>query len=166
VRSLIACLDVDYRGDCAVAAAVVIERWEDERAATENVARIAEVAAYEPGAFYLRELPCLLEVLRPLRDVGTIVIDGYVWLATDRPGLGARLFDALGGRVPIVGVAKTSFHANDAAVEVTRGTSARPLYVTAQGTSVADAAERVRRMHGPHRIPTILARVDRLARDS
>jgi deoxyribonuclease V len=96
VRALIVCVDVDYRGEGAVVGAIAIERWEDERAAMEHVARIPKVAAYEPGSFYLRELPCLVEVLRPLSDVPTVVIDGYVWLAKGRPGLGARLFDARG----------------------------------------------------------------------
>ena len=68
--------------------------------------------------------------------------------------------------VSVIGVAKTSFHDNDAAIEVARGASARPLYVTAEGIDVTRAADDVRRMHGAHRIPTILKRVDRLARDS
>jgi deoxyribonuclease V len=163
---VIACVDVDYRGETALAAAVVIERWDDEHPSTEAVVRIAKVAEYEPGAFYLRELPCLLDVLRPLRDITTVVIDGYVWLAKARPGLGARLFEALGGGVVVVGIAKTSFRDNDAAVELARGKSARPLYVTAEGVEVTRAADDVRRMHGAHRIPTIVRRVDRLARDS
>lgn len=63
-----------------------------------------------PGSFLLRELPRLLEVLRPFRAavVHTIVIDGYVWLAKGRPGLGARPFEALGSSIAVVGVAKTS----------------------------------------------------------
>lgn len=163
---MIACVDVAYRDSAAVAAAVLIGDWSDAAPAGEHVASIAKVADYEPGSFYLRELPCLLEVLRPIAAVTTVVIDGYVWLAKGRAGLGARLFDALGGGVPIVGVAKTEFRANDAAVEVVRGASARSLYVTAEGVDVAAAAACVRRMHGAHRIPTILRRVDRLARDS
>ena len=164
---MIACVDVDYRDSAgAVAAAVVIERWDDEHPLTETTARIATIVDYEPGAFYLRELPCLLEVLSSLSDIDTVVIDGYVWLAKDRPGLGARLFEALGRSKVVIGVAKTSFHDNDAAIEVARGASARPLYVTAEGIDVTRAADDVRRMHGAHRIPTILKRVDRLARDS
>lgn len=164
---MIACVDVDYREDgAAVAAAVLIDDWNDEHPRSETVARLTKVADYAPGAFYLRELPCLLELLRPLRDVDTIVIDGYVWLAKDRPGLGAKLHEALAGRVPIIGVAKTAFHDDDAALELVRGTSARPLYITAEGVDVARAVDDVRRMHGAHRVPTILKRVDRLARDS
>jgi deoxyribonuclease V len=38
-----------------------------------------------------------------------------------------------------------------------------PLFVTAIGMDVADAAALVRGMHGAHRIPTLLGWVDRLA---
>jgi deoxyribonuclease V len=47
---------------------------------------------------------------------------------------------------------------------VLRGGSARPLYVTAAGLSADEAARRVRDMHGPYRIPTLLKRVDQLCR--
>lgn len=161
---MIACVDVDYRDAEAVAACVGIARWDDAAPSIESVVRIAAVAPYEPGAFYRRELPCILAVLATMRDVGLVVVDGYVWLARERPGLGARLHEALGGSVPVVGVAKTAFRGNDAAVPVLRGRSARPLYVTAIGVDVDAAARDLAAMHGDHRIPTILARADRLAR--
>jgi deoxyribonuclease V len=49
-------------------------------------------------------------------------------------------------------------------VEVLRGASKAPLYVSAVGIAADDAATAVRAMHGPHRIPTLLARVDAIAR--
>jgi deoxyribonuclease V len=64
----------------------------------------------------------------------------------------------------VVGVAKTAFQGSTFATPVTRGTSARPVFVTARGMDVAEAARLVAAMHGPHRIPTLLGRVDRLAR--
>jgi deoxyribonuclease V len=160
-----ACLDVGYRGVAAVAACVLFERWDDDRPAGEARARIAQVEAYEPGAFYRRELPCLLAVLERVRaPPRAIVIDGYVWLARGRPGLGAHLHEALGRRTPVVGVAKTAFRGNTEAVTILRGRSARPLYVTAAGIPADEAAERVRAMHGNGRIPTLLGYVDRLSR--
>jgi deoxyribonuclease V len=124
------------------------------------------VAPYEPGRFYLRELPCLLAVLaRAPAPLAAAVVDGYVWLADEtRPGLGAHLFESLGGTVPVVGVAKTRFAGAERALPVTRGDSLRPLWVTAAGIDPTEAAEHVRRMHGPFRIPTALRRVDRLCR--
>jgi deoxyribonuclease V len=75
------------------------------------------------------------------------------------------LYEALGRRLPIVGVAKNRFHTNGAAIEVYRGDSKRPLFVTALGVDPQAAAIEVQRMHGEHRLPTVLKRVDRLCRD-
>jgi deoxyribonuclease V len=134
------------------------------------IARIDEVAPYVPGSFFLRELPCLLAVLEQVPGgpgaVELIVVDGYVWLdGAGREGLGAHLFRHLEGRTPVVGVAKTSF-AGAAALPVLRGTSKRPLWVTAAGVAPEDAVSWVASMHGPHRVPTLLQRVDHLCRRS
>ena len=45
-----------------------------------------------------------------------------------------------------------------------RGSSARPLFVTAAGMPAADAAVLVRRMAGRYRLPDALRRADTLAR--
>jgi deoxyribonuclease V len=50
------------------------------------------------------------------------------------------------------------------ALPVQRGSSARPVFVTAAGMPAADAADLVRRMAGPYRIPDALRRADTLAR--
>jgi deoxyribonuclease V len=163
---MIACVDVCYRVSAASAACVLAERWTDERPWHERLARIAAPQPYEPGRFYLRELPGVLAVLQGVHEpVEVVVVDGYVWLdSRGRRGLGARVHDALGGGVAVVGVAKSPFAGGDFAVRVLRGASRRPLFVTAVGMDAAIAAERVRAMHGAHRIPTLLARADRLAR--
>lgn len=158
---MLACVDVDYRGTAAVAAALLFDAWTDETPARELVARIASVPDYEPGQFYKRELPCLLEVLRGTAPA-CVIIDGYVHLGPERwPGLGAHLAAALG--VAVVGVAKNPFHRTPA-VPVLRGASTRPLLVTATGIPEREAAAHVRSMHGAFRIPTLLKRVDQLCR--
>jgi deoxyribonuclease V len=127
---------------------------------------IAAVKPYRPGAFYERELPCITAVLARVRTpLRAVVVDGYVEL-DDRgsPGLGAHLHAHLGGAVAVVGVAKTAFRGAAFARAVLRGASRTPLFVTSRGIDVADAARLVQQMHGPHRIPTLLARADRLAR--
>lgn len=166
---MIAIVDVDYRTDDAAAACVLAAGWGDDAPAGEVVERVVGVAPYEPGQFYKRELPCLLAVLARARESSPfdlVVIDGYVWLGDEsRPGLGARLYEALGETVPVVGVAKTRFLSATLAVPVSRGEeSTRPLFVTAVGVDVAEAAERVRGMHGPYRVPTLLRRADALGR--
>ncbi|QEH35970.1 Endonuclease V [Aquisphaera giovannonii] len=163
---MIAAVDVDYREAGAVAACVCFRDRADERAAEEVVLPIARVEPYEPGRFFRRELPCLLAVLGDL-DVGpeVVIVDGYAWLGDGGvPGLGAHLFEALGRRVAVVGVAKTRFRGALAAEEVHRGAGHSPLYVTAAGMDLQEAARFVREMHGPYRIPTLLKRVDQLCR--
>ena len=164
---MLVAVDVDYREREVVAAAVGFTQWTDEHTSIEVVVTSdAPPAPYEPGRFYLRELPhiraALALVVPPVAPLGAIIVDGYVWLGPDK-GLGAHLYDALEHTVPVIGVAKTQF-AGATAIEVIRGVSARPLYVTAIGTDAAAAADRVRDMHGEHRIPTLLKRVDQLAR--
>lgn len=85
---------------------------------------------YEPGGFYKRELPFLLEAVAFVERrhlVEAVVIDGHVWLREGQPGLGARLHEALGARKAVIGVAKTAF-AGGTAVPVLRGDSSRPLF--------------------------------------
>ena len=165
---MIACVDVDYRGEGAVAACVLLRAWADGDSAGEHVERIARVEEYRPGQFYRRELPCLLSVLAGVgARPAAVVVDGYVWLGDGgAPGLGAHLYEALGRAVPVVGVAKTRFAGAAAAREVLRGASRKPLFVTAAGMDADEAARHVLGMHGPYRIPTALKRVDQLCRTS
>jgi deoxyribonuclease V len=165
---MLACVDVDYRGDEAVAAAVLFRTWTDAEPAGRIVQKLTGIEPYVPGQFYRRELPCLLAVLRQATEpLETVVVDGYVWLGDEtHPGLGAHLYEALGRHIPVVGVAKTRFASARLAVPVVRGEEARrPLFVTAVGVDATVAAEQVRGMHGPHRIPTLLRLVDRLCRE-
>lgn len=162
-------LDVHYRDDGARAACVVIDDWEAAAPAATYAADIEAVQPYQAGSFFLRELPCLLAVLRLLPSMPAIlVVDGYVWLPPSRrPGLGAHLHEALQGSTPVVGIAKTAFFSGDAdttAVPVLRGTSRKPLYVTAIGADAEYAARSVQGMAGQHRIPEMLRITDRLSR--
>jgi deoxyribonuclease V len=161
-------VDVDYRPDATVAACVLFQDWGDEAETAHFVDRGPPAEAYVPGEFYRRELPALLRVLAQVpHPLATVIIDGYVWLGgEERPGLGAHLYEALGHRVPVIGVAKTAFHSSHAAVPVLRGASQRPLLVTAVGVDVQAAAACIQRMHGPSRLPTLLKRVDRLCREA
>ena len=63
----------------------------------------------------------------------------------------------------VIGVAKAAFERGNA-MPVLRGDSGRPLFVTAAGMNGHEAAELIRGMHGPHRVPTLLKRADQLAR--
>ncbi len=165
---MIAAADVHYFQDWAVAGAILFEHWRSEQPVVAVRQSLAKVAPYEPGHFYRRELPCLLKVLERVKNqFEIVVIDGYVWLDDgDCPGLGAHLHQALGEKIPIIGVAKSKFKETRCAKSVLRGCSRRPLYVTTVGIEAPVAARYIQSMHGGHRIPTLLRMVDRLSRDS
>jgi deoxyribonuclease V len=169
---VLAAVDVAYAGDRARGACVVFASWEDVAPAATHAITTPLAAEYAPGELFRRELPPLLAVLAQVAaPLEVVIVDGYVWLAGHGAGLGAHLYDALGARVAVVGVAKTAWTRPDPApdparrvVPVVRGGSARPLYVTAAGMDPDVAAARVARMHGAHRLPTLLKLADTLAR--
>ena len=172
----IAALDAQYReiqnddvqdgGAVGSVACVTFEKFTDAKAAFELTTIVQGVESYTPGEFWRRELPCLLAALRQLERLPEIVIvDGYVWLDDiGRKGLGAHLHDALNGRAAVLGVAKQPFRGSAHAIPVLRGTSRQPLYITSEGIPARDAASAIASMHGKHRIPTLLKRVDQLCR--
>lgn len=162
---MLAFTDVQYAETHARAACVLAHDWGDAGAAREVSVRVSPIAAYEPGAFFKRELPCLLRVLKEAGPVQCVVIDGYVWLdRAGSPGLGAHLYEALGRGVPVVGIAKTAFKGSDMALRLERPGSEKPLFVTAAGMTAESALAHAQRLHGAHRIPTLLKAVDALAR--
>ena len=166
-RGMILAVDVSYREDRAVVAGVLFESWDDCEPSRIVTTELSQVAAYVPGQFYKRELPCilgLLERLEALPDV--ILVDGYVYLGrARRPGLGKRLYDALGGRAAVIGVAKSRFKGTPASTEVFRAGSRRPLYVTAVGIGQAEAKRRVQGMCGEYRMPEMVRLADRLSKE-
>jgi deoxyribonuclease V len=165
VIAMFACLDVHYTGSLAHAAMIVFQNWDDQHPICQFEAVSTVEGEYAPGELYKRELGPLLKVLSLNRQsIETLIIDGYCILSEDgRPGLGAHLYSALDERGRIIGVAKTQFRSAPA-VRILRGASARPLYVTALGMPVQEAADGVVRMHGNFRLPTLLRAVDALAR--
>jgi deoxyribonuclease V len=161
---MIAAIDVAYRDrGSARAAAVVFEHFSDRVARAEYTVDISQVEAYVPGSFFRRELPCIMAVIEMIQEpISTVIIDGYVTLGR-RPGLGFHLWQQLGQRIAVIGVAKSPF-AGSRPVAVIRGLSRNPIYVTSAGIRTALAAKKIREMHGDYRIPTLLKHVDALSR--
>jgi deoxyribonuclease V len=157
-------VDVHYLSSGATrAAAVVAADAAFSGVLADRTALLAEVTPYRPGEFYLRELPPLRAVLYGIRGLDLLVVDGYADLDPGgRPGLGAHAHAEFG--IPVIGVAKSAFRTATHAIPVLRGTSARPLFVTAAGMSRTDAADLVRHMAGRYRLPDALRRADTLAR--
>ncbi|MFG1491665.1 hypothetical protein ABMA58_20600, partial [Oceanospirillum sp. HFRX-1_2] len=62
-------VDVQYQAgvndlsDTAYVAGVLFSGWQAEQADAEYRCRVSPVAEYDPGAFYRRELPCILQLL-------------------------------------------------------------------------------------------------------
>ena len=158
-----AAVDVHYlRTGGARAAAVLAADAVFAHVLAEHTATVPQVEPYQPGQFYLRELPPLRAVLRDLSGLGLLVVDGYADLdPSGRPGLGAHAHAEFG--IPVIGVAKSRFRTATHAIPVVRGSSARPLFVTAAGMPSATAADLVQRMAGRHRLPDALRRADTLA---
>ena len=120
-----------------------------------------------PGEFYKGGLPCVMAVIEQVTKykIDCIILDSHVQLGEGRKGLGEYVYEAVDEKYPVIGVAKRSFHSNaDYVREVRRGESENPLYVSAIGIDLDEAAEYILNMHGEYRIPSILKEVDRLGR--
>lgn len=141
--------------------------WTHGTAMWEKTVQAVGCGEYEPGAFFKRELPALMQALTycPVAP-DVIVVDAYVYLdALGRAGIGHHLWEQLGRKIPVIGVAKTRFVSADPAWEILRGQSKVPLFVTAIGCELEVAKSAILSMHGEHRMPTLLKRVDQLARE-
>lgn len=156
-------VDVYYIEDKAKAVGVLFN-WDDKQPAKIITEHFTGVEEYIPGEFYRRELPCILKLLQQvdLATLEAIIVDGYVYVSNDGDfGLGGKLYGALDKVVPIIGVAKTSFMANkETVIEVRRGESDNPLYVSAIGTDLDEAAANIKAMKGLYRMPSILKLMD------
>jgi len=166
---MILAIDVHYKETTAKAVGALIQNWDDAVAQQYIIKYIDAVEEYVPGSFYKRELPCILEICKDvdLHSLHYIIIDGFVVLDdAGKPGLGAYVYESIQSQVPVIGVAKTNFHQNEQhVIPVLRGDSARPLYVTAVGTDLQQAAEHIKSMHGEFRLPTVLKEMDRITKE-
>jgi len=130
---------------------------------------INSVEEYEAGAFYKRELPCILSLLKniSIENLNTIVVDSFVVLDDfGKIGLGGYLYEYLNKSVPVIGVAKTNFAQNRFSKrEIYRGQSKKPLYITALGVDLDLASEYIKSMVGEYRIPTLFKQLDAMTKD-
>jgi deoxyribonuclease V len=157
---------VHPHGDGAWAAAVAFEEWDAREATRTYASRIEQLQKPARGELDLRDLSCVMQLLREHKlEPDTILIDGAVYLdAADTPALGRHLYDALGGRVAIIGMSTKAMPGLPAQFEVYREEEARPLFVTCAGVDLGAAKVRVRGMHGKRRVPTLMKLAGRLAR--
>lgn len=165
---MVVALDVNYRGSTAKSVAVLFD-WSNATASKFFFCNLKKVEDYIPGQFYKRELPCLLEVLKhaDLNNVNAIIVDGYVYIDDKNTyGLGGHLWKALYEKIPIIGVAKTKFYNNkNNVVEVYRGSSKNPIFVSSIGIDILLAANHIKNMAGAYRIPAVLKQLDNATKE-
>lgn len=166
---MIYAFDSYYYEDYANTVCIAFEDWMSHQEIETFTEQIPVSSEYESGAFYKRELPCILSLLQKivLKEGDIIIVDGYVTLNNEgKIGLGGYLYEALDGKYPVIGIAKNEFTSPDSERRnVLRGESKTPLFVTAKGMNVDHASLNVEKMHGPFRIPTLLKKLDQLSRE-
>lgn len=165
-KGLAVCFDVYYYENYAKAACIVFENSQEEKIISEYSEIIKEVNEYIPGQFYKRELPCILKLLEKVKeDIDLVITDSFVWLEEGKKGLGAYLYEALNTKTAVIGVAKTYFKDSTNYLEVYRGKSNKPLYVSSVGIDLNYSANLIKNLKGSYRFPDILKRVDQLSRE-
>lgn len=166
---MIIAIDVYYKNGRAKSVSIEFDNWTDEQPTQIHTVELDGIAEYVPGEFYKRELPCILKVLKKsdLSSVEAIVVDSYVQLDDDgKLGLGGYLYHHLEEQIPVIGVAKKKFHTlNKLGAAVLRGESKKPLYVTAAGMELEEAANKVQGMAGEFRFPELLKILDGVTKD-
>jgi deoxyinosine 3'endonuclease (endonuclease V) len=180
-------IDTYYYKDRAKTVGVIFENWEDPDPIEIISTWSSSFGPYIPGEFYKRELPCIMDLLNQIPDIldyDVIILDGLARLpGSIEEGLGLHLEKELDKKYPnfrnshptsptmiygpaIMGVAKTKFKGveeDTGTCKVLRGEAKTPLYTntTWMKMSSAGAAECLKKMHGPYRIPTLLKLLDR-----
>lgn len=161
---MILAFDTYYFENKAKTVCITFNEWMDVEPAEIFEETINGVTEYESGAFYKRELPCILSLLNKIRieNIKAIIIDGFVVLDNQgKLGLGGHLFKQIKSSIPVIGVAKSGFHGNEKnVIELLRGESKKPLFITAIGMGLETAFEHIKSMHGNYRIPTLLKILD------
>ncbi len=162
-------VDTYYYDNKAKTIAITFNNWEDSNYSKHYSQELEISEEYIPGEFYKRELPCILSMLKnfDLNFIKAIVIDGYVFLDDfDTYGLGGHLYESLNRKIPVIGVAKTNFAPNkENKVELLRGKSMKPLYITSIGIDIEEAKKNISKMFGEYRIPTLLKELDKLTKE-
>ncbi|QTH42796.1 endonuclease V [Cohnella sp. LGH] len=167
---MIIAVDVYYEENRAKSVGVIFQRWEDSKPLEVITSYTETPHEYETGFFYKRELPCIQELLKltDINQIHTLVVDGYVYLDNEKkPGLGHYVYTNYLGEIPVIGVAKNAFHNNEALVrKIYRGSSSKPLYITAVGMELEIAAEHIQSMYGEYRFPHLLKLLDKQTKEA
>ncbi len=158
--------EVDTTATIATVAGIRFTGIEQNHILSKHKIQVDHVEPYQSGQFYKREMPCILKLLQQISEpYDIIIIDGYVYLdGKSQEGLGKYLYDNLQDKKPVIGIAKNKFHAITDDYAIYRGTSKKPLYVTAIEIATPQALAMVQKLAGNHRLPNVITMVDHLSR--
>ncbi|MBC7861749.1 MAG: endonuclease V, partial [Bacteroidia bacterium] len=95
---MILAFDTYYYTDKAKTVCLAFENWTDAEPSQIYTDQKENIAEYEPGAFYKRELPCIISLLKKIEliNIEAVIIDGFVFLDDEaKPGLGYYLYEYL-----------------------------------------------------------------------
>ncbi|MEV0618634.1 endonuclease V [Nonomuraea sp. NPDC050404] len=181
--ALVAGLDVHYRGDDELTAAVVVLDAATLRTVEQVVEHGRVAFPYVPGLFAFRELPALVTALERLKVTPDLLVcDGYGLAHPRGFGLACHLGVLTG--LPALGVGKTRFVGTHEPPGLERGAwtpivhegatvgralrtqrGVKPVYVS-QGHRIAldVAASQVLRLANRFRLPEPIRHADHLAR--
>ncbi len=166
---MILAFDTYYYDNKAKTVCLSFDNWAESQNFTVYSEILEDIDDYTSGAFYKRELPCILSLLKSI-DMSTIeviIVDSFVFLDDDgKLGLGGYLYEKLGSTIPVIGVAKNNF----ATIEqrkraLLRGESTKPLFITSIGIDLDVATSHIQNMAGTFRIPTLLKHLDTLTKE-
>lgn len=159
--------------------AITIEDWTSTTIAKQwEIDKKGIDCEYIPGQFYKREMPCLIELWNTISDedkknIDTIIVDGFYDIWDGRPGLGHHFHDWLidnGYDVEVVGIAKNPCReTNEFTLPVYRTEASKTskwrnaLWVNGSNME-HNYQEKVLKMDGKYRIPTMIKHVDKLSR--
>ncbi|MEO7213763.1 endonuclease V [Mucilaginibacter sp.] len=160
--------DSYYYADKAKTVCFIFDEWTSVEPKDVIIEITNSEAGYQSGEFYKRELPCILNALKrvDLNDIDAIIIDGFVVLDDfGKLGLGGHLYEERNRSIPVIGIAKNDYKSliDNKRAEL-RGKSTKPLYITALGINIDEAAAYVKMMSGEYRIPTLLKQLDILTK--
>ncbi|TXD80879.1 endonuclease V [Subsaximicrobium wynnwilliamsii] len=166
---MILAFDTYYFNDKAKTVCLSFKDWFNEKPFEIYSETIPCIEEYVSGEFYRRELPNIISLMSKIDKavIELIIVDGFVYLNDENKfGLGAYLHEKLNKQIPIIGVAKRTFATIEKnKVDVYRGKSKNPLFVTSIGIELKLAAKKIKEMEGEYRIPTLLKELDKLTRE-
>ncbi|WP_064967940.1 endonuclease V [Tenacibaculum ovolyticum] len=161
---MILAFDTYYFDNKAKTVCVSFNSWVDKEPLNVYSEITENIAEYEPGSFYKRELPCILSLLKQIdiKQIELIIVDSFVLLDdNNKLGLGGHLFEKLNRKIPIIGVAKSGFHSNNINTrKLLRGNSKKPLFISSIGIELNLAYDNIKSMNGAFRMPTLLQILD------